>query len=154
MLFKQIVDFVSGIIRNPQIHAVVKMHRKWVVRHLVLHCALSAVIRNLCATSWYHVCRKFLLEIVFKYEHIYSVKFVVCHNKILIYLFASICTFHIYKVGYEVYHHPPFLLIGLHNIGRMCKLINFNQYKLRVYIDYASRIFVTTCCFVSPFRKA
>jgi hypothetical protein len=29
------------------------------------------------------------------------------------YLFAPICAFHKYAVGYEVYHHPPFLLIGL-----------------------------------------
>jgi hypothetical protein len=33
-----------------------------------------------------------------------------------------------------VYHHDPqFLLIRLHSIGSKCKLINFNQYNLRVY---------------------
>jgi hypothetical protein len=35
-----------------------------------------------------------------------------------------------YAVGYEVYHHPPYLLTGLHSIGCKCKLINFNQYDL------------------------
>jgi hypothetical protein len=37
-----------------------------------------------------------------------------------------------YAVGNKVYHHPPFLLIGLYSIVCKCKLINFNQYNLRV----------------------
>jgi hypothetical protein len=63
-----------------------------------------------------------------------------------------------YAVCYEVYHHPPFLRIGLHSIGCKCKLINFmydvinfNQYNLR---GYSICNFVATYCFVSPFRKA
>jgi hypothetical protein len=54
--------------------------------------------------------------------------------KNLKYLFAFISTFHMYAVGYEVYHYPSFLLVGLHSIGCKCKLINFNQYDLRIYI--------------------
>jgi hypothetical protein len=30
-----------------------------------------------------------------------------------------------YAVGYEVNHHPPFLLIDFHIIGCKCKLIKF-----------------------------
>jgi hypothetical protein len=56
-----------------------------------------------------------------------------------------------YAVGYEVYHHPPYLLIGLHGTGCKCKLINLNQYNLRVYIGPA--YFVATY-FVPPFREA
>jgi hypothetical protein len=36
-------------------------------------------------------------------------------------------------IGYEVYHHPQFLLTGLHSIGCKCKLINLNHCDLRVY---------------------
>jgi hypothetical protein len=36
-----------------------------------------------------------------------------------------------YAVGYEMYHHPQFLLIGLHSIGSKGKLINFDTYNLR-----------------------
>jgi hypothetical protein len=64
----------------------------------------------------------------------YCVKFIICHIKNLKYLFAPICTFHRYAVGYEVYYNPPLFLIDLHSIGSKCKLINFNQYNLRVYI--------------------
>jgi hypothetical protein len=35
-------------------------------------------------------------------------------------MFVPICAFNMYAVGYEVYHHPPFLLIGLHNTGYKC----------------------------------
>jgi predicted Abi (CAAX) family protease len=44
-----------------------------------------------------------------------------CHIKLLNlkYLFAPICAFHLYAVGYKVYHHPQFLLTGLYSIG--CK---------------------------------
>jgi hypothetical protein len=38
-----------------------------------------------------------------------------------------------YAGGYEVYHHPPFLLIGLHSIGCKCKVISFNQRNEGVY---------------------
>jgi hypothetical protein len=75
-----------------------------------------------------------LLETVFKYHHIYCVKFIVILIKNLKYLFVPICALHMYAVGHEVYHNPPFLLIGLHSIGCKCKLINFSQYNLRVYI--------------------
>jgi hypothetical protein len=40
-----------------------------------------------------------------------------------------------YEAGYEVYHHPPLLLIGNHSIGSKRKLINLNQYNLRVYVQ-------------------
>jgi hypothetical protein len=50
------------------------------------------------------------------------------------YLFAPICAFHVIAVGYEVYHHPPFLLTGPQSIGYKCELFHFNQYNLRVYI--------------------
>jgi hypothetical protein len=50
------------------------------------------------------------------------------------YLFAPICAFHMYAVGYEVYHHPPCLQIGLHSTGHKCKEINFNQHNLMVCI--------------------
>jgi hypothetical protein len=33
------------------------------------------------------------------------------------YLFAPICAFQMHAVEYKVYHHPPFLLIGLDSIG-------------------------------------
>jgi hypothetical protein len=39
----------------------------------------------------------------------------------LINLFALICAFYVYAVGYEVYHHPHFLLIALISIGYRCK---------------------------------
>jgi hypothetical protein len=39
-----------------------------------------------------------------------------------------------YAVGYKVYHHPPVLLMGIHSTGCKCKLINYNEYNLRVYI--------------------
>jgi hypothetical protein len=68
------------------------------------------------------------------------------------YLFAPICAFHMYAVGYEVNHHPPFSVRRLHITGCKCKLINFNQYNLRVCI-YAF-FFVATYSFVPPFRKA
>jgi hypothetical protein len=51
------------------------------------------------------------------------------------YLFAPICVLHVYAVGYEVHARPPFLLIGFHSIGCQCTLINFSQYKARVYIQ-------------------
>jgi hypothetical protein len=41
---------------------------------------------------------------------------------------------HVFAAGYKVYHHLPLLLVGLHGIGRKCKLINVNQYNLRIYI--------------------
>jgi hypothetical protein len=47
---------------------------------------------------------------------------------------APICAFHMYAVGYEVCHYPPFLLTGLHGIGYKCMLMCFNQCNLRVYI--------------------
>jgi hypothetical protein len=50
------------------------------------------------------------------------------------FVFGPTSDFHVYAVGYEVYHHPPFALIGLHSIGCKGKLINFNQFNLRVYI--------------------
>jgi hypothetical protein len=37
-------------------------------------------------------------------------------NKELEDLFALICAFHLYAVGYEVYDHLPFSLIVLHSI--------------------------------------
>jgi hypothetical protein len=46
--------------------------------------------------------------------------------KNLKYLFASICAFQTYTVGYEVYHHPPCLLTSIHSAGRECKLILLN----------------------------
>jgi hypothetical protein len=52
-----------------------------------------------------------------------------------------------------VYHHPPFLLIGLHSIGFKCKLINFNQYNLRFYIQDLN-FFAAMYCFAPPFHKA
>jgi hypothetical protein len=36
-------------------------------------------------------------------------------------IFALILAFHIYSVGYEVYHHSRFLLTGLHSTGSKCK---------------------------------
>jgi hypothetical protein len=47
-----------------------------------------------------------------------------------------------------VYLHPQFLLIGRHNIGCNCKLINFNQY------NSGSIFFVAMYCFVPPFLEA
>jgi hypothetical protein len=48
-----------------------------------------------------------------------------CHITLLNlkYLFASIYAFYMYAAGYEVYHHPPFLLIGLHSTGCKCKFM-------------------------------
>jgi len=66
-------------------------------------------------------------------------------------LFASIYTPQKYAVCYEVYHHPPFLLIRLYSTGSKCKLNNFNQYNFRVYIRI--RMFVAMYYFVPPFRK-
>jgi hypothetical protein len=40
---------------------------------------------------------------------------------------------YMYTVGYEVYHHPPFLLLSLHNIVCKRKLVDFNQYNVRIY---------------------
>jgi hypothetical protein len=40
-----------------------------------------------------------------------------------------------YAVGYEVYNHPFFTLIGLHGIGYKRKLINFNSYSISIYIQ-------------------
>jgi hypothetical protein len=45
-----------------------------------------------------------------------------------------------YVVGYKVYHHSPLLV--LHNIVCKRKLVNFNEYNLRIYNRI--RIFVTT----------
>jgi len=89
------------------------------------------VIGIRCATSWYQVCRKFLLGTVFIY-HIYCVKFIICHTKFFIVngLFAS----HMYAVGYDVYYDPPFILIELNSVGCKRELINLNQYNLRVCI--------------------
>jgi hypothetical protein len=39
-----------------------------------------------------------------------------------------------YAIGYEVYHHSLFLLVGPHSIGDKRKLINFIQYNLKVYL--------------------
>jgi hypothetical protein len=50
------------------------------------------------------------------------------------YLFPLICGFRMYMEGYEGYRHFPFVLIALRIIGCKCKLTNFNQYNLRVYI--------------------
>jgi hypothetical protein len=73
------------------------------------------------------VWRRFLLETVFKYKHVDCIKFIMCHIKLnQKYLFAPICVFHVYVVGYEVYHHPPFLQIDLRSTGCKCKLTNFN----------------------------
>jgi hypothetical protein len=38
-------------------------------------------------------------------------------------IFVPICAFHIYAVVYKVFCHPPFLLIGLHSNGCMCKFL-------------------------------
>jgi hypothetical protein len=35
-----------------------------------------------------------------------------------------------HAICYEMYHRPPFLLIGLLSIGRKCKLIDFNHCNL------------------------
>jgi hypothetical protein len=94
---------------------------------------VRAVICNRCATSWYQVCHEFLLETVFKYYHIYCVKFI-CYIKNLKYLFTPICAFHMYAVRYDVFSHSPFLLIGLQCIGCKLKLLNFSQYDMRVNI--------------------
>jgi hypothetical protein len=72
--------------------------------------------------------------------------------KTLKHLFAPISAFHVYAVRYEVYHHPPFELIGLHRIWCKCQFINFNQYNTNLHIGFA--FFVATYCFVTPFRKA
>jgi hypothetical protein len=40
-----------------------------------------------------------------------------------------------YAVEYEVSHHPSFSLIEVHSIGCKHKLINFNRYNLRIYIQ-------------------
>jgi hypothetical protein len=45
----------------------------------------------------------------------------------------------------------PFLLTGLHSIGCKCKLINFNQYDLRLYTG--SAFLVAMYCFVPTFQK-
>jgi hypothetical protein len=71
----------------------------------------------------------------------------VYYIKNLKYLFVPICACHMYAVGYEVYQHPPSLLIGLHSVACKCQLINFNQYDLRVYI----RIFCDHVLFCTPF---
>jgi hypothetical protein len=52
--------------------------------------------------------QQILLETVFKYYHIYFVKYIQLLN--LKYLFAPVCAFHMYAVGYKVYHHPLLLL--------------------------------------------
>jgi hypothetical protein len=63
------------------------------------------VIRNRCATSWYQVCREFLLEIVFKYNKFNAINILICHYiKSLKYLCTSICAFRMYAAGYEVYY--------------------------------------------------
>jgi hypothetical protein len=57
-----------------------------------------------------------------------------------------------YAVGYEVYHHPLFLLIGLHSVGCKRTLINFNPYNFNIHIQgpylYGHVLFCT------PFHKA
>jgi hypothetical protein len=45
------------------------------------------------------------------------------------YLLVPICAFNMCAAGYEVYHHPQFLLTGLHSIGHTRILFNFNQYN-------------------------
>lgn len=50
------------------------------------------------------------------------------------YLFHPICAFHVQAEGYEVYHHPPFLLLCLHTTGCKCKMMNFNQFNFRIHI--------------------
>jgi hypothetical protein len=88
------------------------------------------------------------------------------------YLFALICAFHMYAVGYEVYHHPKFLLIGLQSIGCRYKfmkdlsifersfhlsqqgwilLINYN--KCNLGFTYRIPFLVAMNCFVPLFRK-
>jgi hypothetical protein len=54
-------------------------------------------------------------------------------------------------IGYEVYHHPPCVQIGLHNIGCKCKLINFNLCNLRIYIEDPH--FLWSHCFLPPLYK-
>jgi hypothetical protein len=57
-----------------------------------------------------------------------------------------------YAANYTVYHHPPVLPPELNSVECKCKLINFNQYNLRVRIEICT--FVSTHCFVPTFRKA
>jgi hypothetical protein len=49
---------------------------------------------------------------------------------------CPICVFNKYAVGYEVYHHPAFVLIALYSIDCECKRINFNVCKLRIYAKH------------------
>jgi hypothetical protein len=107
----------------------------WVSNTTVIRNQCTAV--HYCTTSWYQVCREFLLETAFKYYHICCVKFITRLTKLLHikYLFAPICAFHMYAVGYEVFHHPPFILIVLHSTGFKRRWINFNQCMLSIYVQ-------------------
>jgi hypothetical protein len=77
------------------------------------------------------VPRIILLETDFKYLHVYCVKFIACHIALLNlkYLFVLILAFHMYAIGYEVNHHPTFLLTGLHSIACKCKMKDLSIFK-------------------------
>jgi hypothetical protein len=45
-----------------------------------------------------------------------------------------------YVVGYEVYHHPPFLLIALHSTGCNCKFIKDISIFKRPFLAKSVRI--------------
>jgi hypothetical protein len=74
--------------------------------------------------------------------------YVILNKKFGIFICPNMCLPH---VGYEVYHHPPFSLIGLHSIACKCKLINFNHHNFRV--NKISAFFVAMHCFVPPSRR-
>jgi hypothetical protein len=63
---------------------------------------------------------------------------------------SSTCS---YTVGYELCHHPPFLLIGLHRIGCKCKLINCNQYNLQTYTKDLHLLWSCTALYPLSFRR-
>jgi hypothetical protein len=67
-------------------------------------------------------------------------------------LFAPICAFHVFAVGYEVYHHPPFLLTGLQSIGYKCEL--FHLINITYGFIYRLRIFCVHMSFCTPLSKA
>jgi hypothetical protein len=84
----------------------------------------KAVICNQCATSWYKVCREFVLEAVFKYQHIYYVKFITsyCIIKSEIFICPDLCLPHICGRLRSVTPSP--ISTCLHSIGYKRKLIN------------------------------
>jgi hypothetical protein len=84
---------------------------------------IRLVIRNRCDTSWHKVFIKNCYLNISTYTALYLLP--ICHIKLLNLksLFVQIYTFHMHAVRYEVYHHPPFLLRGLHSIRCKCKCI-------------------------------